>query len=144
MVGKCLNTDTVWTNTNRLMRTIQLPGIIDLNVMARRIISEHFPEFSSCFLTTEFSNVKGSISEVHHIYPFEDNQCKGEIVIFIDDSMTASSVNAILGAIAHDIAHRVGWEGPGHSLISCREADNIVIERGLCAYLLEAKKPWKN
>ncbi len=122
------------------MGTIQPQGIIDLNVIARRIISEYFPEFSSCYLITKFSHVKGSISEVHHIYPFEDNQYKGEIVIFIDDSMIISGVKAILGAIAHDIAHRVGWQGPGYSLTSDREADNIIIEKGLCSYLLEAKK----
>jgi len=57
----------------------------------------------------------------------------------IDDSMKMSGINAILGAIAHDIAHRVGWEGPGYSLISDWEADNIVIERGLWSYLLETK-----
>ncbi|MFC1874759.1 hypothetical protein ACFLY3_01180 [Chloroflexota bacterium] len=125
---------------NRLMGTIQLQGIIDLNVIARRVISEYFPEFSSCYLTTEFRHIEGSISEVHHTYPFEDNEYKGEIIIIIDDSMRLSGVNAILGAIAHDIAHRVGWEGPGYPLISNREADNIVIERGLCSYLLEAKK----
>jgi len=122
------------------MGTIQPQGIIDLNVIARRVISEYFPEFSSCYLTTEFRHVEGSISEVHHTYPFEDNEYKGEIVIIIDDSMRMSGINAILGAIAHDIAHRVGWEGPGYPLISDREADNIVIERGLCSYLLEAKK----
>ena len=122
------------------MGTIQPQGIIDLNVIARRVISEYFPEFSSCYLTTEFRHVEGSISEVHHTYPFEDNEYKGEIVIFIDDSMRMSGINAILGAIAHDIAHRVGWEGPGYPLISDKEADNIVIERGLCSYLLEAKK----
>ncbi|MFC1933893.1 hypothetical protein ACFLWC_02670 [Chloroflexota bacterium] len=121
------------------MRTIQPQGIVDLNAIARRVISEHFPEFSSCYLITEFRHVKGSISEVHHIYPFEDNQYKGEIVIYIDDSMIVSGVNAILGAIAHDIAHRVEWKGPGYPLISDREADNIVIERSLSLYLLEAK-----
>ncbi|MFC2026880.1 hypothetical protein ACFLUX_02795 [Chloroflexota bacterium] len=125
---------------NRLMGAIQLQGIIDLNVIARRVISEYFPEFSSCYLTTEFRHIEGSISEVHHTYPFEDNEYKGEIIIIIDDSMRLSGVNAILGAIAHDIAHRVGWEGPGYPLISNREADNIVIERGLCSYLLETKK----
>ena len=122
------------------MGTIQPQGIIDLNVTARHVIRKYFPEFSSCYLTTEFRHVEGSISEVHHTYPFEDNEYKGEIVIIIDDSMRMSGVNAILGAIAHDIAHRVGWEGPGYPLISDREADNIVIERGLCSYLLEAKK----
>jgi hypothetical protein len=89
------------------MGTIQPQGIIDLNVIARRVISGYFPEFSSCYLTTEFRHVEGSISEVHHIYPFEDNQYKGEIVIYIDDSMIVTGANAILGAIAHDIAHRV-------------------------------------
>jgi hypothetical protein len=54
--------------------------------------------------------------------------------------MRRSGLKAITGAIAHEIAHRVGWEGPGHPLISCREADQIVIERGLCAHLIEAKK----
>jgi len=122
------------------MGTIQPQGIIDLNVMTRRVISEYFPEFSSCYFTTEFRHVEGSISEVHHTYPFEDNEYKGGIVIFIDDSMIMSGIDAILGAIAHDIAHRVGWEGPGYPLISDREADNIVIERGLCSYLLEAKR----
>jgi len=122
------------------MGTVQPQGIIDLNVIARRVISEYFPEFSSCYLTTKFRHVEGSISEVHHTYPFEDNEYKGEIVIFIDDSMRMSGINTILGAIAHDIAHRVGWEGPGYPLISDREADNIVIERGLCSYLLEAKE----
>jgi len=122
------------------MKTLLPQGIVDLNVIARCVISEHFPEFSSCYFTTEFRHVKGSISEVHHIYPFEDNQYKGEIVIYIDDSMIVSGANAILGAIAHDIAHRVGWKGPGYPLVSDRGADNIVIERSLCPYLLEAKK----
>ncbi len=122
------------------MGTIQPQGIIDLNVVARRVISEYFPEFPSCYLTTEFRHVKGSISEVHHTYPFEGNEYKGEIAIIIDDSMRMSGINAILGAIANDIALRLGWEGPGFPLISDREADNIVIGRGLCAYLLEAKK----
>jgi len=116
------------------METIQPQGIIDLNVIARRVISECFPEFSSCHLTTEFRHVEGSISEVHHTYPFEDNEYNGEIVIFTDDSMKISGIDAILGAIAHDMAHRVGWKGPGYPLISNREADNIVIERGLCSY----------
>jgi hypothetical protein len=84
--------------------------------------------------------VEGSIAEVHHTYPFKDNQYKGEILLSIDDSMRQSGLKAITGAIAHEIAHRVGWEGPGHPLISCREADQIVIERGLCAHLTEAKK----
>ncbi len=110
------------------MGTIQPEGIIDLNVIARRVISEYFPEFSSCYLATEFRYVEGSISEVHHAYPCEDNEYKGEILIFIDDSMRMSGINAILGAIAHDTAHRVGWEGPGYPLISDREADNIVLE----------------
>jgi len=106
--------------------------------------NEYFPEFSSCYLTTKFRHVKGSISEVNHIYPFEDNQYKGEIVIYIDSSVVASGVNAIIGAIAHDVAHRVGWKGAGYPLISDRKADNIVIERSLCPYLLEAKKPWRS
>jgi len=55
--------------------------------------------------------------------------------------MRMSGVNATLGAVAHDIAHRVGWEDLRYPLISDREADNIVIERGLFSYLLEAKKP---
>ena len=139
MVGKCRNTDTEQTNTNRLMGTIQPHGIIYLNIIARRVINEYFPEFSSRYLTTEFRHIEGSISEVHHTYPFEDNEYKGEIVIFIDDSMKMLATNAILGAIAHDIAHRVGWECPGYHLISDRGADNIVIERGLCSFLFEAK-----
>ena len=122
------------------MGIIQPQGIIDLNVIARRVISEYFPEFSPCYLTTEFRHVEGSISEVHHTYPFKDNEYKGGIAIFIDTSMKMSGINAILGAIAHDIAHRVGWKGPGYQLISDRKADNIVIERGLCPYLFEAKK----
>ena len=122
------------------MRTIHPQGIIDLNAIARRIINEYFSEFSSCCLTTEFREIEGSISEVHHIYPFKDNEYKGEIFIIIDDSMRMSGIDAIIGAIAHDIAHRVGWEGPGHPLISDREADNIVIERGLRSYLLETTK----
>ncbi|MFC1902565.1 hypothetical protein ACFLX4_00645 [Chloroflexota bacterium] len=122
------------------MRTIQPQGISNLNLIARRTISEHFPEFASCYLTVEFRHIRESISEVHHIYPFEDNQYKGEITIYIDDSIIESGEIAILGAIAHDIAHRVGWKGPGYPLISDREADHIVIERGLCPYLLEAKK----
>jgi hypothetical protein len=32
-------------------------------------------------------------------------------------------------------------KGPGYPLVSDREADNIVIERSLCPYLFEAKKP---
>jgi len=122
------------------MGIIQPPGSIDLNVIARRVISDYFPEFSSCYLTTGFRHIEGSISEVYHIYPFKDNEYKGEIVINIDDSMRMSGINAILGSIAHEIAHRVGWEGPGYSLCSDREADNIVIKRGLCSYLFEAKK----
>ncbi|MFC1984754.1 hypothetical protein ACFLU0_01950 [Chloroflexota bacterium] len=128
-------------NTNRLMGAIQPQGTIDLNVIAKRIISEYFPEFSSCYLATEFRHVEGSISEVHHTYPFEDNEYKEGIAIFIDDSMKMSGINTILGSIAHDIAHRVGWKGSGYQLISDRKADNIVIERSLCSYLLEAKKP---
>jgi len=50
--------------------------------------------------------------------------------------MRMSGINAILGAIAYDIAPRVGWECLGYPLISDREADNIVIERGSCSYLL--------
>ena len=123
------------------METIQPRGIIDLNVIARGVISEYFSSISSCYLTTEFRHVEGSISEVHHTYPFEDNEYKGEIDIIIDDSMRMSGVNATLGAVAHDIAHRVGWEDLRYPLISDREADNIVIERGLFSYLLEAKKP---
>jgi len=80
--------------------------------VARRVISEYFPEYSSCCLTAEFKYVEGSRSEFHHIYPFEDNEYNGKIVIFIDDSMKISGKNAILGAIAHDMAHRVGWKGP--------------------------------
>ena len=120
---------------------MQPQGIPNLNVIARRIINDHFPEFSPCYLTIEFRHIKKYLSEVHHIYPFEDNQYRGEITIYIDDSLIESGEEAILGAIAHDIAHRVGWKGPGYPLISDREADNIVIERGLCSYLLEAKKP---
>ena len=119
---------------------MQPQRVVDLNAIARNIISQYFPEFSSCYLTTEFGHVEGSISEVRHAYPFEDNQYKGEILLIIDDSMRKLGKKAIIGAIAHDIAHRVGWKGPGHHFISNREADKIVIERGLCAYLLEAKK----
>ena len=49
--------------------------------------------------------------------------------------MIMSGTKAIPGAIAHNIANRVEWKGPGYPLISDREADNIVIERGLCSYL---------
>jgi hypothetical protein len=114
--------------------------IVNLQEIARRVIGQYFPEFSSCYLTSEFRHVEGSIAEVHHTYPFKDNQYKGEILLSIDDSMRRSGLKAITGAIAHEIAHRVGWEGPGHPLISCREADQIVVERGLCAHLIEAKK----
>ncbi len=69
-----------------MMGTIQPQGITDLKIIARSVISEYFPEFSFCYLTTEFRHVEGSISEVHHTYPFEDNGYKGEIVIIIDDS----------------------------------------------------------
>lgn len=119
---------------------MQPQEIVDLQEIARYVISQYFPEFSSCYLTSEFRHVEGSIAEVHHTYPFQDNQYKGEILLSIDDSMRQSGLKAITGAIAHEIAHRVGWEGPGHPLISCREADQIVIERGLCAHLTEAKK----
>lgn len=54
--------------------------------------------------------------------------------------MRQSELKSIIGTIAHEIAHRVGWKGPGHPLISCGEADHIVSERGLCAHLLETKK----
>ena len=50
------------------METIEPQEIIDLNVIARRVINEHFPEFSSCYLATEFRQVEGSISEVYHTY----------------------------------------------------------------------------
>jgi len=119
---------------------MQPQEIVDLQEIARYVISQYFPEFSSCYLTSEFRHVEGSIAEVHHTYPFQDNQYKGEILLSIDASMRQSGLKAITGAIAHEIAHRVGWEGPGHPLISCREADQIVIERGLCAHLTEAKK----
>lgn len=119
---------------------MQPQEIVDLKETAEYVISQYFPEFSSCYLTSEFRHVEGSIAEVHHTYPFKDNQYKGEILLSIDDSMRQSGLKAITGAIAHEIAHRVGWEGPGHPLISCREADQIVIERGLCAHLTEAKK----
>ena len=119
---------------------MQPQEIVDLKEIARYVISQYFPEFSSCYLTSEFRHVEGSVAEVHHTYPFKDNQYKGEILLVIDDSMRQSGLKAITGAIAHEIAHRVGWEGPGHPLISCREADQIVIERGLCAHLTEAKK----
>jgi len=119
---------------------MQPQEIADLKETAEYVISRYFPEFSSCYLTSEFRHVEGSIAEVHHTYPFKDNQYKGEILLSIDDSMRQSGLKAITGAIAHEIAHRVGWEGPGHHLISCREADQIVIERGLCAHLTEAKK----
>jgi hypothetical protein len=119
---------------------MQPQEIVDLQEIARYVISQYFPEFSSCYLTSEFRHVEGSIAEVHHTYPFQDNQYKGEILLSIDDSMRQSGLKAITGAIAHEIAHRVGWEGPGHPLISCREADQIVIQRGLCAHLTEAKK----
>jgi len=119
---------------------MQPQEIVDLQEVARYVISQYFPEFSSCYLTSEFRHVEGSIAEVHHTYPFQDNQYKGEILLSIDASMRQSGLKAITGAIAHEIAHRVGWEGPGHPLISCREADQIVIERGLCAHLTEAKK----
>jgi len=119
---------------------MQPQEIADLKETAEYVISRYFPEFSSCYLTSEFRHVEGSIAEVHHTYPFKDNQYKGEILLSIDDSMRQSGLKAITGAIAHEIAHRVGWEGPGHPLISCREADQIVIERGLCAHLTEAKK----
>ena len=102
---------------------MQLQRIVDLNAITR---------------------VEGSISEVRHTYPFKDNQYKGEILLIIDDSMRKSGMKAIIGAIGNHIAHRVGWEGPGDPLVSDREADDIVIERGLCAYLLEAKKTGKS
>ena len=54
------------------MGTIQPWGIINLNAISRRVISEYFPEFSSCYLTVAFRYAEGSISEVHHTYPFED------------------------------------------------------------------------
>lgn len=54
--------------------------------------------------------------------------------------MIISGIKAIPGAIAHDIANRVEWKGPGYPLISDSEADNIVIKRGLCPYLSEAKE----
>jgi hypothetical protein len=123
---------------------MQLQRIVDLNAITRYVISQYFPEYSSCHFTSEFRHVEGSTSEVRHTYPFKDNQYKGEILLIIDDSIRDSGMKAIIGVIAHDIAHRVGWEGPGHPLISDREADDIVIERGLCAYLLEAKKTWKS
>jgi len=119
---------------------MQPQEIVDLTEIARYVISQCFPEFSSCYLTSEFGHVEASIAEVHHTYPFEDNQYKGEILLIIDDSMRQSELKSIIGTIAHEIAHRVGWKGPGHPLISCGEADHIVIERGLCAHLLEAKK----
>ena len=119
---------------------MQPQEIVGLQEIARCVISQYFPEFSSCHLTSEFRHVEGSIAEVHHTYPFKDNQYKGEILLSIDYSMRRSGLKAITGAIAHEIAHRVGWEGPGHPLISCREADQIVIEKGLCAHLAEAKK----
>ena len=119
---------------------MQPQEIGDLKKTAEYVISQYFPEFSSCYLTSEFRHVEGSVAEVHHTYPFKDNQYKGEILLSIDDSMRQSGLKAITGAIAHEIAHRVGWEGPGHPLISCREADQIVIGRGLCAHLTEAKK----
>ena len=119
---------------------MQPQEIVDLKKIASCVISQYFPEFSSCYLTSKFRHVEGSIAEVHHTYPFKDNQYKGEILLSIDDSMRQSGLNGIIGAIAHEIAHRVGWKGPGHPLIPCREADDIVIERGLCAHLLEAKK----
>jgi len=122
------------------MSAIQPQGTIDLNLIARHVISDYFPEFSSCYLTTEFRHVKGSISEVHHIYPFEDNQYKGEILIYIDDSMIVWGVNAIIGAIAYDIAHRVEWNGPGYTLIPDREADNISYRKKSMSLPVRSKK----
>lgn len=49
----------------------------------------------------------------------------------LDDSMRKLSLKAVIGAIAHDLAHIVEWKSPGHPIISDREADKIVIERGL-------------
>ena len=103
------------------------------------MISRYLPESSFCYLTSEFGYLEGSIAEVNHIYPFKDNQYKREILLIIDDSMRQPGLKAAIGAIAHEIADRVGWKGPGHHLISCGEADQIVSERGLCARLLQAK-----
>ena len=115
-------------------------NIDDLHAIVKYVINQYFPELYSCYLTTEYRNVEDSLSEVRHTYPFEDNQYKGEILLIIDDSMRRLGLKAIIGAIAHDLAHIVGWKGPGNPVISDREADNIVIERGLCAYLFESKK----
>ncbi len=119
---------------------MQSQRIINLNVTARYVIGKYFPEFISCYLTAEFMPVEGSLTEVHHVYPFEDNQYRGEIVIYLDNGIRNYGIKSIIGGIAHDVAHRVGWKGPGYPLSSDREADNIVIERGLGFYLLEAKK----
>jgi len=54
--------------------------------------------------------------------------------------MRQSKLKAIIGTIAYEIAHGLGWKAPGHPLIPCREADHIVIERGLCAHQLGANK----
>lgn len=88
---------------------MQPQEIVDLTEIARYVISQCFPEFSSCYLTSEFGHVEASIAEVHHTYPFEDNQYKGEILLIIDDSMRQSELKAIIETIAHEIAHRVGW-----------------------------------
>jgi hypothetical protein len=119
---------------------MQSQRIINLNLTARYVIGKYFPEFISCYLKAEFMPVEKSITEVHHIYPFEDNRYRGEIVIHLDESIRDFGIKAIIGGIAHDMAHRVGWKGPGYPLASDREADNIAIERGLGCYLLEAKK----
>jgi len=72
--------------------------------------------------------------------PSKDNQYKGEIHLIIDDAMRKAGLNSMMGAVAHEFAHIVAWKGPGNPAISDREADSIVIDRGLCGCLLEAKK----
>ncbi|MFC1987462.1 hypothetical protein ACFLVH_02830 [Chloroflexota bacterium] len=119
---------------------MQPQNINDLPAIARYIISQYFPELSSYHLTAEFSHVEDSLSEVHHVYPFEDNHYRGQVLLLIDDSMKNSGLTAVIGAIAHDLAHVVAWRGPGNPAVSDKEADNIVVERGLTPYLLEAKR----
>ena len=48
-------------------------------------------------------------------------------------------LRAIVGMVAHDVAHRVGWIA-GYPLPSDREADDVVVARGLVYSLLAAKR----
>jgi hypothetical protein len=75
----------------------------DPNEIARLLIREYFPEFSSCCLTIKFKHVDGSISEVRHTYAFKDNQYKGVIKIYLDDSIRTSGLKALIGTIAQEM-----------------------------------------